>query len=91
MRTYCSAWSINSKPEILKLEFSPLARMCNAGDLHMYGKAGVQFYTQPKTVTSKWPVEDVAYAEDSTHSSSTATTTAGGSQRLPGLDRVGAQ
>lgn len=25
-----------------------------AGDLHMYGKAGVQFYTQPKTVTAKW-------------------------------------
>ena len=28
------------------------------GDLHMYGQAGVQFYTQPKTVTAKWPVGD---------------------------------
>lgn len=24
------------------------------GDLHMYGKEGVQFYTQVKTVTSRW-------------------------------------
>jgi len=24
------------------------------GDLHMYGRAGVEFYTQPKTVTAKW-------------------------------------
>ncbi|KAF5837385.1 Aldehyde/histidinol dehydrogenase [Dunaliella salina] len=45
-----------------------------AGDLHMYGRAGVQFYTQPKTVTSKWIMGEVA---------------ASSSQRMPGLDRVG--
>ncbi|KAK9829200.1 hypothetical protein WJX72_004455 [[Myrmecia] bisecta] len=28
------------------------------GDLHMYGKAGVQFYTQPKTVTTNWKDAD---------------------------------
>lgn len=28
------------------------------GDLHMYGRAGVQFYTQPKTITSKWVVDE---------------------------------
>jgi malonate-semialdehyde dehydrogenase (acetylating) / methylmalonate-semialdehyde dehydrogenase len=25
------------------------------GDLHMYGPEGVQFYTRPKVVTSRWP------------------------------------
>lgn len=40
----------------------------------MYGRAGVQFYTQPKTVTAKW--------------SAPATGPMGG--RIPGLDRVGA-
>ena len=29
-----------------------------AGDLHMYGKAGVDFFTRPKTVTSSWKDED---------------------------------
>ena len=29
-----------------------------AGDLHMYGKAGVDFFTRPKTVTSAWRSED---------------------------------
>ncbi|CAK0781245.1 Methylmalonate-semialdehyde dehydrogenase [acylating], mitochondrial [Coccomyxa viridis] len=28
------------------------------GDLHMYGKAGVQFFTQPKTVTTNWKDAD---------------------------------
>jgi len=46
------------------------------GDLHMYGRAGVQFYTQLKTVTSKWAPASVPVP--------------GSSQRLPGLDRVGA-
>eukprot|EP00200_Dunaliella_tertiolecta_P005719 CAMPEP_0202355528 /NCGR_PEP_ID=MMETSP1126-20121109/10385_1 /ASSEMBLY_ACC=CAM_ASM_000457 /TAXON_ID=3047 /ORGANISM="Dunaliella tertiolecta, Strain CCMP1320" /LENGTH=539 /DNA_ID=CAMNT_0048948159 /DNA_START=88 /DNA_END=1707 /DNA_ORIENTATION=+ len=45
-----------------------------AGDLHMYGRAGVQFYTQPKTVTSKWIMDDIATSSSS---------------RMPGLDRVG--
>lgn len=27
------------------------------GDVHFYGKQGVQFYTQIKTVTSNWPYE----------------------------------
>lgn len=30
------------------------------GDLHHYGKAGVQFYTQTKTVTANW--KDEAFA-----------------------------
>lgn len=51
------------------------------GDLHMYGKAGVQFFTQPKTVTAKW-------------STPAAPTVAGAAVqkggRIPGLDRVGA-
>eukprot|EP00775_Hariotina_reticulata_P009074 gene9074-9244_t len=46
------------------------------GDLHMYGRAGVQFYTQPKTVTAKWSTPNAAAALK------------GG--RMPGLDRVGA-
>lgn len=55
-----------------------------SGDLHMYGRAGVQFYTQPKTITSKWAAEDASLC---------AAPTAGGkpsSGRIPGLDRVGA-
>ena len=28
------------------------------GDLHMYGKAGVEFFTQPKTVTANWRDQD---------------------------------
>mmetsp|Transcript_2906 Transcript_2906/g.8504 ORF Transcript_2906/g.8504 Transcript_2906/m.8504 type:complete len:547 (-) Transcript_2906:568-2208(-) len=28
------------------------------GDLHMYGKAGVTFFTQPKTVTTNWKLTD---------------------------------
>ncbi len=27
------------------------------GDLHMQGRAGVQFYTQPKVTTSRWFLE----------------------------------
>ena len=46
------------------------------GDLHMYGKAGAQFFTQPKTITSKWAFDEEA--------------SAAASARLPGLDRVGA-
>lgn len=46
-----------------------------AGDLHMYGRAGVQFYTQPKTVTAKWSMPSAGGPM-------------GG--RIPGLDRVGA-
>jgi malonate-semialdehyde dehydrogenase (acetylating) / methylmalonate-semialdehyde dehydrogenase len=29
------------------------------GDLNFYGKSGVQFYTQFKTVTALWRAEDV--------------------------------
>lgn len=47
-----------------------------AGDLHMYGRAGVQFYTQTKTVTSRWPEPSAPGG--------------GGGGRIPGLDRVGA-
>ncbi|GIL53861.1 hypothetical protein Vafri_9374 [Volvox africanus] len=65
-----------------------------AGDLHMYGRAGVQFYTQTKTVTSKWPAEDVKAisAGAATAACGTAGAKAGAApgERLPGLDRVGA-
>jgi len=30
------------------------------GDLHMYGKMGVQFYTRAQTVTAAWPETDVS-------------------------------
>lgn len=52
-----------------------------AGDLHMYGRAGVQFYTQPKTVTAKW-------SAPSGGSAGAAAVAKGG--RIPGLDKVGA-
>jgi hypothetical protein len=42
----------------------------------MYGRAGVQFFTQPKTVTAKWTMHTAGVGP------------AGG--RIPGLDRVGA-
>lgn len=28
------------------------------GDLHMYGKAGIEFFTQPKTITANWRDHD---------------------------------
>ena len=31
------------------------------GDLHFYGKAGVNFYTHPKTITSMWKEDDSVY------------------------------
>lgn len=46
------------------------------GDLHMYGRAGVQFFTQPKTVTWRWSARSAA-----------GSAVAGG--RMPGSDRVG--
>eukprot|EP00879_Flechtneria_rotunda_P000420 GHRR01000514.1.p1 GENE.GHRR01000514.1~~GHRR01000514.1.p1 ORF type:complete len:535 (+),score=119.48 GHRR01000514.1:75-1679(+) len=46
------------------------------GDLHIYGRAGVQFYTQPKTVTAKWTMPSGSFAATSV--------------RIPGLDKVGA-
>lgn len=33
------------------------------GDLHFYGKQGVQFYTQTKTVTSRWDDDSVSSAD----------------------------
>jgi malonate-semialdehyde dehydrogenase (acetylating)/methylmalonate-semialdehyde dehydrogenase len=56
------------------------------GDLHMYGRAGVQFYTQPKTITAKWSAPLGGAAAGS--SAAAATLSKGG--RIPGLDRVGA-
>eukprot|EP00882_Tetradesmus_deserticola_P001537 GHRQ01001659.1.p1 GENE.GHRQ01001659.1~~GHRQ01001659.1.p1 ORF type:complete len:535 (+),score=220.22 GHRQ01001659.1:200-1804(+) len=47
------------------------------GDTHMYGRAGVQFFTQPKTVTAKWTAPSAAGS-------------AVACGRMPGLDRVGA-
>ncbi|PNH12849.1 hypothetical protein TSOC_000194 [Tetrabaena socialis] len=61
------------------------------GDLHMYGRAGVQFFTQTKTVTAKWPTEDVAaVAAPPPGGKAGAGPGAGPRERLPGLDRVGA-
>lgn len=61
----------------------------------MYGRAGVQFYTQTKTVTAKWPSDDVRLAAADGGSSSSSSGGAGSCgggkrERLPGLDRVGA-
>lgn len=36
------------------------------GDLNFYGKAGVNFFTQPKTVTSLWKSADVTHAQSAT-------------------------
>lgn len=36
------------------------------GDTHFYGKQGIQFYTQVKTVTQLWRGEDVTHAQAST-------------------------
>mmetsp|Transcript_1276 Transcript_1276/g.2754 ORF Transcript_1276/g.2754 Transcript_1276/m.2754 type:complete len:554 (-) Transcript_1276:595-2256(-) len=58
-----------------------------AGDLHMYGRAGVSFYTQPKTVTAKWQHEDAALCAAPTPSSGNSAAQSNG--RIPGLDRVG--
>lgn len=65
----------------------PPTHLC-AGDLHMYGKAGVHFYTQQKTVTTKWPAEDVPTGPAAACASSPPK--APGNTRVPGLDRVGA-
>jgi hypothetical protein len=53
-----------------------------------------QFYTQPKTVTSKWSDDSAALCAGSssnTGRSEQQASSSGGRQRLPGLDRVGAQ
>ncbi|GFR48792.1 hypothetical protein Agub_g10740 [Astrephomene gubernaculifera] len=60
------------------------------GDLHMYGRSGVQFYTQSKTVTAKWPAEDVAQISSGPSLAGKAACGGGARERLPGLDRVGA-
>lgn len=36
------------------------------GDLHAYGKQGVRFYTETKTVTSRWPEDDVVHESNMT-------------------------
>ncbi len=33
------------------------------GDLNFYGKAGVQFYTQWKTVSSNWKIDDTVLGQ----------------------------
>jgi len=63
-----------------------------AGDLHHYGRAGVQFYTQPKTITAKWAMTPAAAAAVAS-GPATGTAAAGAGPmggRIPGLDRVGA-
>lgn len=37
------------------------------GDLNFYGKTGVQFYTQIKTVTALWRAEDVQHSKAAVH------------------------
>jgi malonate-semialdehyde dehydrogenase (acetylating)/methylmalonate-semialdehyde dehydrogenase len=63
-----------------------------AGDLHMYGQAGVNFYTQPKTVTAKWSMTAAAAAAIASGPSVGKAAAGAGpaSGRIPGLDRVGA-
>lgn len=36
------------------------------GDLHAYGKQAVRFYTETKTVTSRWPDDDVVHESNMT-------------------------
>ena len=36
------------------------------GDLHAYGKQAVRFYTETKTVTSRWPEDDVVHEANMT-------------------------
>ncbi|WP_111657122.1 CoA-acylating methylmalonate-semialdehyde dehydrogenase [Isoalcanivorax indicus] len=36
------------------------------GDLHAYGKQAVRFYTETKTVTSRWPDDDVVHEANMT-------------------------
>jgi len=36
------------------------------GDLHAYGKQGVRFYTETKTVTSRWPEDDMVHEANMT-------------------------
>src|SRR5690606_26391293 len=36
------------------------------GDLHAYGKQAVRFYTETKTVTSRWPEDDVVHESNMT-------------------------
>ena len=61
-----------------------------AGDLHMYGQAGVQFYTQPKTVTAKWAMTPTAAAAVAAGPSTGVAGAGALGGRIPGLDRVGA-
>ena len=37
------------------------------GDLHFYGKAGVTFFTRPKTITSNWNPLTTAGTADKAH------------------------
>uniref|UniRef100_A0A7S0UIT6 methylmalonate-semialdehyde dehydrogenase (CoA acylating) n=1 Tax=Polytomella parva TaxID=51329 RepID=A0A7S0UIT6_9CHLO len=70
-----------------------------AGDLHMYGKAGLQFYTQPKTITTKWVPSDLSNgapqhqqggATGGAAATSNTKATKSTCGKIPGLDRVGA-
>jgi malonate-semialdehyde dehydrogenase (acetylating)/methylmalonate-semialdehyde dehydrogenase len=64
-----------------------------AGDLHMYGRAGMQFFTQPKTITTRWDWDggkDGARLLINGGGGAGGAGGAGSGGRLPGLDRVGA-
>ncbi len=37
------------------------------GDLNFYGKSGIQFYTQIKTITALWRAEDVTHKQAAVH------------------------
>jgi malonate-semialdehyde dehydrogenase (acetylating)/methylmalonate-semialdehyde dehydrogenase len=43
---------------LLRMQLVPLQRGSFAGSTNFYGKAGVQFYTQTKTVTASWREKD---------------------------------
>ena len=49
---------------------------------HAHTHHPLQFFTQPKTVTAKWEMNDGA--------ASGCAPKAGGRQKMPGLERVGA-
>jgi len=46
-------------PKLLT-QFLTFLKRSFGGDLNFYGKAGVKFYTQMKTITSRWKEEQDA-------------------------------
>ena len=53
------------------------------GDLHFYGKQGMQFYTQIKTITSNWEYKGIKSLTSSTSSTSSTPAAAAPSMSMP--------